>query len=104
MLAHRSRVPETYSELSVSWQEVNEAIDTIETVLKDLGLIGPRPDFRFFLERMTDLYPDEFHPEKPGVRLTQHFYFGIQEGETHILIFNKSFDRYAAGYKPPEDT
>lgn len=100
-LAHRSRVPETYSELSASWQEVDETVQAVESELQSLGMIGNRPDFEFFWERTSNIYPDEFPLAKPGVRLTHHYCFGVKENGERVTEFKRSFDLYAVGYQPP---
>ena len=100
-LAHRSAVPESYAQVSISWADVDEVIDAIEAELQNLGLIDQRPNFNFFSDRRSDIYPEEFHPDKPGVRLTQHYTFGIKEDEQIVLEFRQSYDIFAPGYKPP---
>lgn len=103
IVAHRSTTLDKILSQSVEWQEVDIAINVVEAALQHLNLIGQRPDFQFYAERLVELYPDTFHPDKPGVRLTHHHHFGIQEGEARILNIPVSIDYYAMGYSKPED-
>jgi hypothetical protein len=100
-LAHRSSVPESISELSASWEEVDQAIDTVETALQAIQLIGQRPAFKVFGERKADFYPEQFHPDKPGVRLTHQYAFGVEENDARVLEIKRSINYYAIGYSPP---
>lgn len=103
-LAHRSTGPETYFDLSASWKEVDDALDAIEATLQKLGLVGERPEFEFYWARDVDLYPDAFHPDKPGVRATYNFTFGVKEAGEEVLTFSKSYDNYAVGYASPSQS
>jgi hypothetical protein len=82
---------------ALTWSDVDSAIDTVERVLQDLGLVQERPAFEFHYGRDVDLYLDDPPPEKPDVRLTHHYYYGIKEKDEWQIQFRKSIDFHRFG-------
>lgn len=97
-VAHRAADVFT-DETPLIWSEIDVAIDCVESTLQQLGLVGERPAYEFHYGRDVNLYPDDPPPEKPDVRLTHHYYYGIKDGDDWVIQFTKSLDyhRVSAG-------
>ncbi len=96
-IAHRSTTPGTAHSTAVTWDELDQALGVVEAVLQKLNLIGPRPNLEFFWERDADLYPDEPPPDKPTIRVTHHYRYGVREGDVKLVEFSLSYDFHRLG-------
>jgi hypothetical protein len=96
-IAHRSNVASTVQPTAVTWDELDWAVGVVEESLGRLNLIGPRPNFEFFWERDVDTYLDQPPPDKPTVRMTHHYRYGVREGEVRLVEFAQSFDFHRLG-------
>jgi len=76
----------------MKWHGVDAAIDTVEVALQQLALVEDRPSYEFHYGRDVDLYPGDPPPDKPNVRLTHHYYYGVKEHDNWVIQFRKSID------------
>ena len=95
-IAHRAAAAFT-DENPLAWSDVDSAIDAVEHALQDLALVNERPAYEFHYGRDVDLHPDDSPSEKPDVRLTHHYYYGIKEKDDWVIRFRKSIDYHRAG-------
>ena len=78
---------------NTTWDNLSTDLDTVESELQHLGIVGDRPDYRYFGERSAMRNCDE-----PGVICAQDFRFGIKSDDRIALEF--SFTRKT--YNDPE--
>ncbi|MBV8757094.1 MAG: hypothetical protein JO257_07465, partial [Deltaproteobacteria bacterium] len=84
----------------VTWADLDTGVTLIESALQQLGLVSARPDLQFFFERTSDLYNErlgQIHPTNPDVMMTQHFKFGVRQGDVRVLELTESFDYLRIG-------
>lgn len=58
---------------TITWEDLDADLDTVENELQHLGFVGDRPDYKYFGERSVMKECDE-----PGIAFAQDFRFGIK--------------------------
>jgi hypothetical protein len=89
-IGHQPTTPANWQAQQVTWQDLDQAVDDIESVLQQLGLVGNRPAYEPFCERASDTVP----ADKPDVYMTHTYRYGIKENGNIIILFTHTFDYY----------
>lgn len=71
---------------SVSWQDLNDTLNTIETELQNLGFVGDRPKFEFFAEKSTRASTEQ------DIITLQDFCFGLKQNNKRIIELSTTFE------------
>ena len=79
------------------WPVLQQAINTADDELRDLGMAGPKPVFEFFGERIP------VEPTEPKVVLKFDYCYGLTVGGRKVIEVSWSTNHYGmAG--PPTDS
>ena len=87
-IGHLPTNPGNWQAQQVGWQELEKAIDDIEFVLQQLGIVGPRPTYETFGERLSETVPDD----KPEVFMIHTYNYGLKENGKVILNFSHTWE------------
>lgn len=87
-IGHRPTSPANWQDHQISWPVLAATINDIETALKHLALVGPRPVYEPYAERHVEMQP----PDRPSVYMTHTYRYGVKEQGNVVIEFSHAID------------
>ncbi len=89
-LAHKPTDSAAWRTQQASLPDLEQAIDVIETVLQNLGLVGQRPHYEGYSESGGEAAT----PSKADVYMTRRYSMGVKENGKKIVEITHAWDYY----------